>query len=294
MAIKLKGALADRIKNLLGGKNLTERRVDALLTELEERRATGGDPVPSEGADALTLMRQAEQDDADREATVGQVGEVHDQDPEGGTSPPIAIPEAESPAHTPAPLSEIALLRQQNELLLKGMKNMEQKFEELRKAPDPKEVDRAIGDGKLPVSSVPAPPLGTTGPAGFPRGVWIQSPMSPRLRFKLCGCKDCTPYRYQHYFCVTCGNGPFHYRQQYPHGRKMWSAPGGTWGINHEVCSPLCWMQLLAALGVTAGVNDAEAPIVPFAQAMAGTASPSGATDNQPEPVQPRMATGSD
>lgn len=207
--MRLKGEMVDRLRQALGGKTPTPRRIEKLLEEIEQKRSES--PAPA--------LIQAE-------AT-------------GTSGSSIQAPPDDKEAR-----------------LLAIIAGLEARIEEIRKPPTEEERDRAIGDGRLPVATVEAPPLGYTGSAELPRGIWFKSPLGPRIDIKLCDCPTCTPYRFHHYFCVVCHGGPFNYLQRHPAGRKMHPSPGSTWGLNHECCSAPCWTRYQESLGVMPGVND--------------------------------------
>lgn len=264
--VRITGTLADRVRALLGGENPTPKRVTDLLDELEQRRVVPGqESLVKPGAEMP------------REAHAPALAEVDPSELGEGTQLVNAIitgmtaPFPTADAEVPTGWAE------ERRVLYATLKGLEAKIEELRKPPTAEERDQAIGSGKLPVTTAPAAPLGYTGSAQLPRGTWFLSPFGPRIEMKICGCPECTPFRLQHYFCVMCRTGPYHYQQRYPGGRKMWAAPGSTWGINHECCSVVCWMRYQELIGVVPGVNDHEPPGLPT-----------------PEPQRPVVPVGSD
>jgi hypothetical protein len=255
--VKISGSLRDRVVRLLGGKNPTANRVESLLTELEQARALRGegtfvpdppDPPPLSEEETAALL-----DEADHGAA------THFEEP------PTVVPAA--------PTSELELLREQNRILLEGMKLLEKKVDALGKAPTLTPEEARAGGQLLP-PSVAAPPLGLTGPAAWPIGEWFVSPLGPRVYVKICEC--CGRGTQHHWYCCVCKSGPHHYQsvcrdhhdpQRNPNYIKNHFAPGGVWGISHSCCSPLCYMQYMNFLGVIPGVNDAEPPSVqPMAQ----------------------------
>jgi hypothetical protein len=218
MAIKVKGALEEKVRGLLGeGKNLTERRIADLLTELEQRRAL---------ADATP-------------------------DPNDSERP---VPTAE-PNPVPAPV--VGNSDPEKDALYKVIAGLEAKIKENAQTPA-KEMDQEIGAGRLPLPSAQAPPLGLTGLGDIPLGKWITSPIGPKVPYIICGCGKCTHARLEHWYCSVCRSGPHHYKQRYPHFSKNWMYPGGVWGVNHTMCSENCRMSYLSQIGVVAGVNDHE------------------------------------
>lgn len=265
--VKIKGALADRVRGLLGGSNPTAARVETLLEELEIRRAIPDDPPPIHDSVGTLILDEALPDTDPDE--VDDTDDEEDEDeaevpPETAPVEPERVPEAAVglDAIQPTSATEAMLLR----LLQAQQKQSEQlqaKLEELLKPREAEDKDRAIGEGKLPVSAAAAPPVGLTGPASFPIGKWFDSPLGPKVKMKVCGCGQCTTYRVFHYYCVVCHRGPFAYQgNQGPRGRKIWTAPGSVWGVSHESCSTVCYSRYMEMIGVVAGVNDHE-PIPP-------------------------------
>jgi hypothetical protein len=218
--MKLKGEIVDRMRTVLGGKTPTEKRIRDLLAEVEGLRAEGH---------------------ADR---------VADSMPVESFLPPIQDGEE---IETPPVDRNMAIM-------MATIANLEAKVTELSKPRTAEEKDEAIGLGRLPVAVSPAAPLGYSGSAQLPRGEWFVSPFGPKIKMKLCGCPQCSPFRLQHYFCVTCQRGPIDYQQHNPQGRKIWLAPGATWGVSHECCQVVCYMRYMESIGVVAGVNDHQAP----------------------------------
>lgn len=187
------------------------------------------------------------------------------------TAAPAAATTSTPEEREAALLAQNAQLAAQNALMMEALKGLEAKVTELAtKRPEAgDEADRATAAGKLPIPGTSAPPLGLTGFSALPIGKWIESPLGPKVPFKICGCGRCTPFRLQHWFCSVCKSGPHHYQQRYPHFMKMWTAPGGVWGINHTACSEPCRMSYLATIGVAPGVNDHEPPSVPTSDGQA-------------------------
>lgn len=230
MTVKIRGNAEDKARALLGGDNPTPARVASLLDELEQRRALTDGPTP-ERTDTM----------------------------ETTTAPPQGW-EAERAQL----LEEKRQLAAQNAQTLELLRSLEGKVNELAAArPTIEDSERAIAASKLPPPGASAPPLGLNGFTALPVGKWIESPLGPKVNFKICGCGRCTPSRLHHWFCCICKSGPHLYQQRYPHFTKLWTASGGVWGINHHACSEPCRMSYLASIGVTPGLNDHEPPSAP-------------------------------
>ena len=242
--MRLKGDVVDRLRQVLGGKTPTEKRIVKLLEEVEQRRQVGqveaaavrmgllpGPEAPAGGSEVPQSPLEALRED------LGDGGEIVLEDaPES----PQAIPEPVQPAPGPGGWDE------ERKILYATLKQMQEKIADLSRPVTAEDKNQAIGAGKLPVNAVAAPPIGFTGPASLPRGEWFVSPsFAPPIKMWICGCPECKT-RLSHYRCVICHAGPFFYdprKGRSPQGRKDWFAPGAQWGISHEACSPLCWMQ---------------------------------------------------
>lgn len=253
--MKVSRELTERLQALLGGKNPTNRRIEALLDEIQELKKS-----PT----AVATLERPGGPDPDPEPIEKEDDKPLDPDGDDGARGAALAPQA-------------TFQDPEKALLWATIRNLEQTIQEIRKPPTAEEKGEAMFTGKLPVSTIPGPPLGYTGTASLPRGVWFESPFGPKIHMKLCGCAQCGTVMH-HYFCVSCRSGPHNYQQRHPGGRKAYFAPGSTWGVSHEACSPVCWMRYLEGpVGVVMGVNDAEPPVVAGA-----------------EPVRPVVGVGSD
>lgn len=249
--MKLSDQIKDKAKELLGGKNVTARRMESLLEEVAELRAKSADappvapgPMPAEMLGLPERMRE------DLAASLS--GPL-----------PVALTAPEVPADPAPPTTASAPdWAEERKLLYASLDQMQKKIEDMEKRTSKEDVDQAVGAGKLPITSIPAPPLGYQGLGDIPVGTWIRSPLGPPVNFIICGCGKCTSHRLIHWFCSVCKQGPFDYRGRIPHYSKNHMAPGGVWGIAHNACSEPCRMSYLASLGVAPGLNDHEPPQV--------------------------------
>jgi hypothetical protein len=271
--MKLKGAVVDRMREVLGGRTPTERRVEKLLEEVETLRAKpfmlGANPdgsvsmtdpsgkewlskdagvtwtlvAPPDGNPVVSVEVKTPQDERLMPPGPGEDDEDEDEGPVVETIP-----------------------KTEREIMMAAIQNLEAKVAELSKPRTAEDREQAIGAGRLPTVITPAAPIGYTGSAQLPRGEWFETPAlfrtAPKILMMICGCPDCTPFRLQHYFCVTCHKGPLDYQQKNPAGRKIWLAPGATWGITHESCSVVCYMRYMELMGVVSGINEHVAPAV--------------------------------
>lgn len=267
--VKVTGAIKDRVMRLLGGANPTPKRLDALLEELEVRRETAspsaGEPVPSIATDDDDpLTRILETGPTLEETPEAVAAEVAYNEEEAEPDPPSAPPEVVESARD----VELRLLREQNQLLMRHLGVIEKKLDAMAVSAEAARPGASL----LPPPDAVAPPLGNTGPASWPIGEWFNSPLGPRVPYKLCSCERCTSGVLHHWYCVVCKGGPHHYQvvcrehgegQRNPMYIKNHFAPGGIWGISHNTCSPLCTMQYMSMMGVVAGVNDAEPRAIP-------------------------------
>lgn len=246
--MKLKGAVVDRMREVLGGKTPTEKRIKDALAELERLRAKQAVEMSNAvtGSPGVTTAASPGVNIPD----VGTASVV----PEAFIPPGPDDEEEDDDTPEAAPAQEMP--KSERDAMAAAIRNLEQKVLELSKPRTAEDRDLAIGAGRLPTTVAEAPPLGYTGSAQLPRGVWFESPYGPKIQIRLCDCADCTPYRLQHYFCVQCHRGPIDYQQHNPQGRKLWMAPGATWGISHECCTAVCYMRYMESLGVIAGVNE--------------------------------------
>lgn len=281
--VKITGSLKDRVQALLGGSNPTPKRLESLLDELEERRQVDKAPglddrgpedpmVATPSPDFMAGKRAAEPfpplfEPGDTIAAVAlERDPAPDREPESEPEPKQQhlhdddIRLAES--------VEVKLLREQNQLLMRHLEAIEKKLDTIVVKPE----DAREGASLLPPAGSMAPPLGLTGPASWPKGEWFSSPLGPRVPHKVCDCHRCSTGVLHHWFCNVCRSGPHHYQvvcrehgegQRNPTYIKNHFAPGGIWGISHNACSPLCYMQYLSQMGVIAGVNDAEPRSMP-------------------------------
>ena len=284
MAIQVKGTLKDAVTDLLGGKNPTERRVQALLEELAQRRAKDGEPLPPVGPD------EDEEDDEPIERPDLVAGPAEALDPQAEIERQIERSDPPQ-VHAAPPLAGAFTLSPVEKLLLEKLEALSGELKDLKAgALSPEEIEaKAIKEGKLPAVPVQAPPIGLTGLHDLPIGKWVTSPLGPKVPYMICGCGRCTPYRLHHYYCVVCKKGPYHYQQRYPHFKKDWMAPGAVWGISHCCCSEQCRLQYLSSIGVVAGVNDHE----PLRSAVNDTV-PLLPGEDRPEPTRIAVAPGSD
>ncbi len=232
--MKLAPELIEQVKGLLGGRNLTQKRMAELMRELEQRRVMDAEAV-------VTDLPVVEKPDPKAEPVT---------DPAPTTAPPSRGPEAASP--------DAQKWEHERKALYDQLQAMNAKIEEMRRPVTEEERGRAMMAGVLPVETPAAATLGYAGSQQLPQGVWFMSPLGPKIQMKLCGCDQCKPHRRTHYFCVECRTGPHHYLQRYPGGRMMWLFPGGASGIVHECCTQVCWTQYQSRLGVQPGVNDHE------------------------------------
>ena len=266
--MNLDPGLKERIKGLLGGKNVTKRRMETLVEELEQARLLreadpGGPSNPHVGIPQVPppfeeMVAAPGMNPAPRVAALPLPGpDEPEEEDDDDISTPFDVPAREPVVTLPPPPM---FQDPEKQLMYELLQSLKAEVVALRKPATQQEKDEAIGAGKLPLVTVPAGPVGYTGQASLPRGVWFPSPLGPKVPMRLCDCGDCSPFRVNHYWCSICKSGPHHYKQAYPYGRKMWMAPGSTWGVPHETCSPLCWQQYLALIGRQPGVNESEPP----------------------------------
>lgn len=246
MALQVKGTLVDKASELLGGANVTERRLETLMDELRNRREAD----MKDEKDNLKGMVVVPPVDA--EPAADEDAAEADDTPDVGTG---------------------------NEALLKIIRGLEAKVEELNRTRAAGDKDQEIGAGRLPLPNAEAPPLGLSGLGDIPVGKWVVSPLGPKVSFIICGCGTCTVNRVHHWYCVVCRSGRHHFQQRYPHFQKNWMAPGAVWGISHQVCSEPCRMQYLGMIGVVAGLNDHEPPQVHIEGQAPGRPAPAHDSD---------------
>lgn len=258
--MNLDPGLKERVKSLIGGRNVTKKRLETLLDEVEQARLLReGPPVEMDPpilapGDVVTLAPPVENTGA-----LPLAGPDEDGDPDDDLSKPFEAPERPAmPLTVPAPP---LFADPEKQLMYEMLQGMRAEIAALRVPATEAEKNEALMAGKLPAVAA-AGSVGFTSQASLPRGEWFTSPFGPKVRMRICDCGECTPFRVSHYWCVVCAGGPFHYKQTYPHGRKMWLAPGGAWGVSHELCSPTCWIQYMSMLGRQPGVNDMEPPRV--------------------------------
>lgn len=251
--MKLKDDVTDKVRELLGGKNPTQRRVDSLLEELKSLRAQEGEVTVAVEEPVGTGEPGPGFEIQEKHVTTDVVIPLNG---------PLPTPEVQT-AVTPGD-GKPADWETERTLMYANMEQMAKKLAELEKRTTEKDRDEAIGSGKLPVGNNPAPPLGYTGLGDIPRGKWMLSPFGPKVNFIICGCNKCSVVRLHHWYCSICKSGPFPYQGRYPHFSRTVLAPasGGTWGLNHHCCSEPCRIGYLAALGVTPGLNDHGPPQV--------------------------------
>lgn len=271
MAISLKGKLAEKATALLGGKNLTEKRVEQLLEELAQARGEIA---------AMKILREADiatsaevQTQRPRTPQNGELGGQH-VPILGGATRTVTVEELREKYPDPDEVVDTGMPAHHAEVqpmvpatvdplgtILAEMRAMRAELNALKTETTEEDKGKAIAAGKLPPAHVQAGPLGYTGSAQLPRGKWFLSPLGPKIQMRLCDCPQCKPTKVYHYFCVVCRRGPLPYLGQTgPKGRKLYTAPGSTWGVAHEVCTVMCWHQYLERIGVVAGVNDSEPP----------------------------------
>lgn len=258
--MNLDPGLKERVKSLIGGRNVTKKRLETLLDEVEQARLLREgprvemDPPILAPGDVVTLAPPVENTGA-----LPLAGPDEDGDPDDDLSKPFEAPERPAMPLTvpPAPL----FADPEKQLMYEMLQAMRAEIANLRKPSIEDEKNEALVGGKLP-PVVPAGSVGFTGKAALPVGQWFTSPLGPKVQMRICDCSECGPFRVSHYFCVICRSGPHHYKGVYPHGRKMWMYPGSTSGISHELCSPTCWIQYMSMLGRQPGVNDMEPPRV--------------------------------
>ena len=241
-AVKLGSEVAEKVRQLLGGQNPTPKRIEKLMTELEQRRAVdpSADASPAELLAGPTIPeRPAPLPDPEPEDD-----EIEDLAEPVRQATPLVVGKA---TPLPGPPSD---WEAQKDMLIRTIQSLEKKIDEIKKPALPEERDQAIGMGQLPPPSVKAAPL------GFPT-----SPLGPKVFYRVCDCQKCTPFRVFHWFCVICRSGPHAYLQRYPHFTKNWYAAGNISGVAHHCCSESCRMQYLGLIGVIPGVNDAEPPV---------------------------------
>lgn len=265
--MRLKGDIVDRMRSVLGGKTPTEKRMKDLLEEVEALRAkqaknaeqmTAGEVVADTAYGSVDISTAG----SGYVATAQMPDRVKASNDAAGRLLQAFIPPGpdeeledggEAAGAHPALVADMAIM-------MATIKNLEAKVTELSKPRSAEDKDQAIGAGRLPIVVSEPAPVGYTGSAALPRGTWFTSPFGPKIQMKLCDCPQCSPFRLQHYFCVTCQKGPIDYQQHNPQGRKIWLAPGATWGISHEACSVVCYMRYMERLGIVAGVNEFQAP----------------------------------
>lgn len=278
--VKVKGDIAEKAKSLLkdGEKNLTPKRLMALLEELEQRRAIPDTPTLSQPQrTALESVLADLQASSPRPLTDAERSAENPHDGDGLDDIDDDVPPTLPATEPPTQVDTMAAMAAE-------MEQLKAKLADLQRQKEAGVADEAIGAGKLPVGTTytggttTAPPRGL---ADLPRGKWIISPLGPKVHYMVCGCKDCTPFRLQHYHCSICKSGPYDYRQQPPFFKKQWMAPGGVWGIEHVCCNMACWMTYLQMIGARVGqVGPLDrAPVT---------------LGNQPEPQPARVADESD
>lgn len=262
--MNLDTGLKERVKSLLGGRNVTKRRLEMLLEEVAQARLLReappievDPPTPGPG-DMRPLTPLADPVDA-----LPLPGPDEDENENENEDEDLSTP-FEIPARPKMPVTVAAaplFADPEKQLMYEMLQSLKTEIASLRKPTTEQEKTEALMAGKLP-PLVAASPIGFTRKAEPPVGQWFLSPLGPKIQMRLCDCGACTPFRVTHYFCAICLGGPFHYKQTYPHGRKMWLYPGSTSGISHELCSPTCWTQYMAMLGRQPGINDMEPPRV--------------------------------
>ena len=203
--MKLKGAVVDRMREVLGGKTPTGKRVADLLAEVEHLRATQGAHVG--------------------QGTVSSGGHPPDVGSEDFNPPgdlETAAVESEAVEAPPVAADDRAIL-------IATLKHLEAKVAELSKPREKEETEQAIGAGRLPIATAAPAPVGYTGSAELPRGTWFRSPFGPPIQMMLCGCAECSPFRLNHSFCVSCRRARLprpQRRLQHRRGRPGWQRDG--------------------------------------------------------------------
>ena len=281
--LKITADMKAKLREMLGGKRPTEKRVSALLEELAYMRAIPVQvrPPAEDSGSSLSPVGAAQDLGDDPEDHINDEPDDLLDDPElKAQSTPIEFGDALAPGrgpilasgvasggvilapgrimtmHKKAPDAEMLELRNMIRAQTQLIAGLEQKVTELNTPRKAEEKDEAIGEGKLPVSSIPAPLIGYSGSAQLPRGVLFESPFGPKVQLKICDCPDCKPHRLTHYFCCICHRGPFHVRQSYANFSKDWMAPGNVWGVSHKTCSMPCTMAYYGAMGQGPGVVE--------------------------------------